>query len=107
MYVFNHLGNFIFSWDTIRFYTLAPAIVNTSTIFDDYGNWFYVPLFSNDGGIYNFYYDSSFGWGSESWNVDGKIQKGVATTLYLNNAGYDYILYGTDDDTVDLWIKVL
>ena len=105
LYVFNHQGNLIYSWDgDLGFITAAPTIGNTTTIFDDYDKSIYVPIFSNNGGIYNFYIDPDFGWGSQVWPVDGKIQKGVALHD-INNDGYDDIVYGTDDNTLEMWIK--
>ena len=56
-------------------------------------------------GLYNFYYDQDFGWSNEYWMVDGKIQKGVAIHD-INNDGYDDVIYGTDDNTLEIWIKV-
>ena len=105
LYIFDHQGNLFYSWEAdTGFITAAPAIGNTSTILDDYSKSLYVPIFANNGGIHNFYFDSSFGWGSEYWNVNGKIQKGVAIHD-LNNDGYDDIVYGTDDNTIEIWMK--
>ena len=105
LYIFDDQGRLDYSWSYDNgFITASPAIGNTSTILDDYSTSIYVPIFANNGGIYNFYYDQAFGWSNEYWMVDGKIQKGVAIHD-INNDGYDDIIYGTDDNTLEIWIK--
>ena len=93
-YIFNHLGNVIYELDTEEFLTGVPAIDSDKNV--------YFASFDSDGKIYRAFWSEL----DEDYLVDNvaigkKIQKGVAVHD-LNGDGLDEIVFGTDDNTLEV-----
>tara|TARA_Y100001934_G_scaffold25474_1_gene28185 strand:- start:11014 stop:14415 length:3402 start_codon:yes stop_codon:yes gene_type:complete len=98
-YIFNHLGNLIFGQDFEAYLMGAPAV---GTYTNSETKAIYVPTFESDGKIYQIRWSELDGDYLIDYSTIGKkIQKGVALHD-LNGDGLDEIVFGTDDNTLEV-----